>query len=163
MSSVHFFKTFSWLLLHSICMVQVGAAPPLPEESLQQLLQLDLSQAKLASDNATAKCIVTPDLCDWQLHLYEGHAFSAPLSPATTNPAPTVPASPSPSPSPAAAPLMPAPEVFHINPPDGGSQLFIVAEVERRREQAARRKRKLRRRTTFNYSPKRKFVLLVFQ
>lgn len=146
MSSVQAFQDFLWLLLLSIFAVDAGAVGG---TALQELTKLNLTQAKLISDNTTVKCTVIPDLCDWQLHLYEGHAFSVPLlqtaAPQATSPAPSTP----------------APEIFELSPQDSGLKVYIVAEVIPKPEQ--RRRRKLRRRTAFNYFPKQKFALLVFQ
>ncbi|EDV35981.2 uncharacterized protein Dana_GF12745 [Drosophila ananassae] len=146
MRSVRPFEASLWLLLLSICAADAGA---IDGTALQELAKLNLTQAKLISDNTTVKCMVTPDLCDWQIHLYEGHAFSVPLPQAAAAQAATQALS------------TPAPEVFELSPQDSGSKIYIVAEVKPKPER--RRRRKLRRRTAFNYFPKRRFALLVFQ
>lgn len=146
MRSVRPFEASLWLLLLSICAADAGA---IDGTALQELAKLNLTQAKLISDNTTVKCMVTPDLCDWQIHLYEGHAFSVLLPQAAAAQAATQALS------------TPAPEVFELSPQDSGSKIYIVAEVKPKPER--RRRRKLRRRTAFNYFPKRRFALLVFQ
>ncbi|KAH8279337.1 hypothetical protein KR026_006898 [Drosophila bipectinata] len=146
MSSVQPFQASLWLLLLSMCSSDAAAVEA---TALQGLTKLNLTEAKLISDNTTVKCMVTPDLCGWQLHLYEGHAFSVPLPQAAAPQATTQ------------EPSMPATEVFELSPQDSGSRIYIVAEVKPKSER--RRRRKLRRRTSFNYFSKQKYALLVFQ
>ncbi|KAH8358245.1 hypothetical protein KR084_009080 [Drosophila pseudotakahashii] len=146
MSSVAALRAFPWLLLFLLRWSE-AAPQPIQDEALQQLRQLDLSQAKLIAANSSAKCTLTPNLCDWQLHLYDGHAFSVPLVQAVESiPSSTVP------------PPKSGQEIFELTHPNSGSQLFILAEIEPKP-----RRRKLRRRATFNHLSKQKFVLLVVQ
>ncbi|XP_017072791.2 uncharacterized protein LOC108109027 [Drosophila eugracilis] len=152
MSSDKAFRVSPWLVLISFfALAQWSKAIPLlQDEALQELKDLNLTQAKLISDNSSAKCSLTPNLCDWQLHLYDGHAFSVPLVQAVQS---TTTQSPSKT----------GQELFGLTHQDSGMQLFIVAEVEPKSRRELRKKRKLRRRVTFNHLSKQKFVLLVVQ
>ncbi|XP_016992933.2 uncharacterized protein [Drosophila takahashii] len=146
MSSVAAFRAFPWLLL--LLLRWSEAAPQhIQDEALQQLRQLDLSQAKLIAANSSAKCTLTPNLCDWQLHLYEGHSFSVPLVQEVES-----------KPSSTVSPPKAAQEIFELTQPNTEPQLFILAEIEPKS-----RRGKLRRRATFNHLSKQKFVLLVVQ
>ncbi|EDW08211.1 uncharacterized protein Dmoj_GI19840 [Drosophila mojavensis] len=60
------------LVVHSRAETQSAA-------HLQQIPQLSHEQVALIAANATARCQLVPQLCDWQLHLYEGHAFQVSL------------------------------------------------------------------------------------
>ncbi|KAI8036895.1 uncharacterized protein LOC128256111 [Drosophila gunungcola] len=141
---------FRALFTFCILVLWCEAAPPIQDEALQQLRQLSLTQAKLIVDNSSAKCSLIPNLCDWQLHLYEGHVFSVPLIQPMENP--TTP-----------APSKFNQEVFGLARQENGPQLFIVADVEPKSRRKVRGKRKLRRRFTLNHLSKQKFVLLVVQ
>ncbi|XP_017126302.1 uncharacterized protein LOC108145411 [Drosophila elegans] len=141
---------FRALFTFCILVLWCEAAPTIQDEALQQLRQLTLTQAKLIADNSSAKCSLTPNLCGWQLHLYEGHGFSVPLIQPVQNPT-------------TRAPSNVAQEVFGLTRQENGPQLFIVADVEPKSRRKVRGKRKLRRRATLNYLSKQKFVLLVVQ
>ncbi|XP_016989467.1 uncharacterized protein LOC108051763 [Drosophila rhopaloa] len=143
---------FRALFLFCILARWCEAAPLLQDEALQQLGQLNLTQAKLIADNPSVKCSLTPNLCDWQLHLYEGHGFSVPLVQAVESP-------------PTRAPSKAGQEIFGLGHQDGGGQhqLFILADIEPKTRRKLRRKRKLRRRVALNHLSKQKFVLLVVQ
>ncbi|EDW58847.2 uncharacterized protein Dvir_GJ18722 [Drosophila virilis] len=69
--------TLLWLLLQLAIRSEAVAPPSL--EALQQIPQLSYDQVALIADNATARCQLMPQLCDWQLHLYEGHPFQVEL------------------------------------------------------------------------------------
>ncbi|XP_016946798.1 uncharacterized protein LOC108022422 [Drosophila biarmipes] len=152
MSSDQAFRAFPWLVLLPCCffLQWCEAAPQIQDEVLQQLKELNLSQAKLIAANSTVKCTMTPSLCDWQLHLYEGHEFSVPLDQ-------TVESITTKAPSNAGQ------EIFELTPQDSGLQLYIVAEIEPKSRRERRRKGKLRRPSTFNHLSKQKFVLLAVQ
>ncbi|KAH8255858.1 hypothetical protein KR032_001287, partial [Drosophila birchii] len=139
-------RTFSWQVIFTICLSVrwCTASPVILDGVLQDLKKLNLSQAKLVTDNATIKCSLTPNLCDWQLHLYEGHSFTVPLSPVVPGNA-------------AQKTKAPVQETFALTPPEDGPQLFIVADVETKPKKEMRHKRKLARRTPFNYSSKHRF------
>ncbi|XP_017024960.1 uncharacterized protein [Drosophila kikkawai] len=145
MSSVQAFKASPWQVLFTICLAVrwCTAGPVIHDDVLQDLKRLNLTQAKLIAENSTIKCSLTPNLCDWQLHLYEGHSFSAPLAPVVQ------------------ATAAPVRETFELTPPEAGPQLFIVAEVEPKPKRKVRHRRKLSRRTPFNYSSKHRFIWLV--
>ncbi|XP_016928486.3 uncharacterized protein [Drosophila suzukii] len=152
MSSVQAFRAFQWLVFLPCCVFLrwCEAAPQIQDEILQQLKELNLSQAKLIAANSTVKCSLTPNLCDWQLHLYENHRFSVPLVETVKS-------------TPTKAPPNAGQEIFELTHQDSGSQLFIVAEIEPKSRREWRRRGKLRRRPTFNHLSKQKFVLLVVQ
>ncbi|KAH8373107.1 hypothetical protein KR009_011895 [Drosophila setifemur] len=140
MSSVQASLASPWLIVIHFAILPwlYQAAPMLHDADLQQLTKLNLIQAKLITNNSTAKCSLTPFFCDWQLHLYEGHTFSVPLAQtvvSTTSMAP---------------PISRDPEIFDLTSLQSGAQLFIVAEVEPKKRQVLRAKRKHRRRTTGN-------------
>ncbi|KAH8258105.1 hypothetical protein KR038_005747 [Drosophila bunnanda] len=153
MSSVQAFRASAWIVVVlAICLTArcCTAGPVINDGVLQDLRKLNLTQAKLVSDNSTLKCSLTPNLCDWQLHLYEGHSFSVPLSPvergtvALKNPGPVR-------------------ETFALTPSGGEPQLFLVAHVEPKPKKEMRHKRKLARQSPFNHSSKHRFILLVLQ
>ncbi|XP_017051571.1 uncharacterized protein LOC108095146 [Drosophila ficusphila] len=152
MSSAQAFRVFTWLVLLVSCGLdrRCRAAPQIQDEALQQLKQLNLAQAKLISDNSSAKCSLTPNLCDWQLHLYEGHGFSVPLNQAVES-------------ATTQKPSTTGQEIFELSHQNTGTQLFILAEIEPKFRRKLRRKSKFRRRATVNHLSKPKFVLLVVQ
>ncbi|XP_043645401.1 uncharacterized protein LOC122614809 [Drosophila teissieri] len=154
MSSVQFFRSNPWIIFLQLCVLfrWCEGAPVHQDEALQQLRVLNVTQASLIASNSTVKCSLTPNLCDWQLHLYDGHAFSVPLvqtMESTTTQAPPLPTA--------------GQNIFELNHNVGGPQLFILAEIEPKSRRRLRRKRKLWRRATFNHSSKQKFILLVVQ
>ncbi|KQS62233.1 uncharacterized protein LOC26526045 [Drosophila erecta] len=154
MSSVQFFRSNPWIIVLQLCafLRWCEGAPVHQNEALQQLSQMNVTQANLIASNSTVKCSLTPNLCDWQLHLYEGHAFSVPLAQtmeSTTTRAPPLPTA--------------GQKMFELNHKVSGAQLFILAEIEPKSRRRLRRKRKLWRRATFNHSSKQKFILLVVQ
>ncbi|XP_030560507.1 uncharacterized protein LOC115762447 [Drosophila novamexicana] len=69
--------TILWLLLQLA--KRSDAIAPSGIEALQQIPQLSYDQVALIAGNATARCQLMPQLCDWQLHLYEGHPFQVEL------------------------------------------------------------------------------------
>ncbi|KAH8290461.1 hypothetical protein KR054_003302 [Drosophila jambulina] len=150
MSSVQDFRASPWQVVFTICLAAqwCTASPVIHDGVLQDLKKLDLNQAKLVADNSTLKCSLSPNLCDWQLHLYEGHSFTAPLLPVVQG-------------TEAQKITAPVRETFGLTPPEAGPQLFIVAEVEPKPKREVRRKRKLARRTPFSYSSEHRFILLV--
>ncbi|XP_020806843.1 uncharacterized protein LOC110182992 [Drosophila serrata] len=148
MSSV---QASAWQVIFTICLTVrwCTTSPVINDGVLQDLKKLNLSQAKLVADNSTIKCSFTPNLCDWQLHLYGGHSFSVPLQPVVDK---TI-----------AQKTTTVRETFELTPPGAGPQLFLVAEVEPKPKKEMRRKRKLARQTPFNYLSKHRFILLVLQ
>ncbi|KAH8260963.1 hypothetical protein KR044_001113 [Drosophila immigrans] len=145
--------------------LRVDATPP-PHlaETLHQIPQLSHDQVALIAGNATARCKLTPELCDWQLHLYEGHAFSVQLpqhnnnggnnSTSTTSTSSTTTTTTTTT----RAPLVetePIPIIFAVPGSDPSHKLLIYAQVERRQSwtklsksqrQRQRRRRQRRRR-----------------
>jgi len=143
-----------WIILFQLCVLfrRCEGAPVYPDETLQQIRKLNVTQANLIASNSTVKCNLIPNLCDWQLHLYEGHAFSVPLVQtveSTTTRSPALPIA--------------GQKIFELNHNVSGPQLFILAEIEPKSRRELRRKRKLWRRATFNHLSKQKFILLVVQ
>ncbi|TDG48902.1 hypothetical protein AWZ03_004586 [Drosophila navojoa] len=68
------------LLLPLLLLLVVRSRAETPDAAhLQQIPQLSHEQLALIAGNATARCQLVPQLCDWQLHLYEGHAFQVSL------------------------------------------------------------------------------------
>jgi len=121
--------------------LQLDAAPTnANDEALRQIPKLSHAQVALIAGNATERCKFRTELCDWQLHLYEGHAFSVQLpqnsnklnynkSVATTTTTTSLPPVES----------KPIPVIFAVP----GHKLFIYAQVERRPNLAKTRRRKL--------------------
>ncbi|KAH8410986.1 hypothetical protein KR222_004914, partial [Zaprionus bogoriensis] len=105
-------------------------------EALQQIPQLNQSQLALIAQNATARCNLWPQLCAWQLHLYEGHAFSVqlPHNVATSPESTTSTTSPT-TEAPSAVPL-----IFTVPGLQNTQQLLIYAQVEPKRGRTRRRR-----------------------
>ncbi|XP_032572436.1 uncharacterized protein LOC116800620 [Drosophila sechellia] len=154
MSSVQAIRSYTWIVLFQLCVLfrRCEGAPEHPDEALQPLRELNVTQANLIASNSTVKCQLIPNLCDWQLHLYEGHAFSVPLVQTVESTTIRPP-----------APPMAGLKIFELNHNVSGPQLFILAEIEPKSRRGLRRKRKLLRRATFNHSSKQKFILLAVQ
>ncbi|XP_034480014.1 uncharacterized protein LOC117785865 [Drosophila innubila] len=119
------------LLLAWLTLLQVDAAPG-DDEALQQIPKLNHAQVALIAGNATARCKLIPELCSYQLHLFEGHAFSVQLSQndnnnnlATTTTTTNTPPVDSES----------IPMIFAVP----GHKLWIYAQVERRTKLAKTR------------------------
>ncbi|XP_015039931.2 uncharacterized protein [Drosophila pseudoobscura] len=143
-----------WPLLPLFCLVvrSSSATPALQEEALQQIPTLNLTQVQLIAGNASLRCSLIPELCDWQLHLYSGHHFSVPLSFAESTVSTTTL-----SPMEVVAASTPTEQVFSLAP------LRLVAQIEPKPRREKRGKRKLRRRSTFGILSKKQFVWLFFQ
>ncbi|XP_022232787.2 uncharacterized protein LOC111081140 [Drosophila obscura] len=122
------------------------------EGTLQQIPKLNLTQVQLIANNASLRCSLIPELCDWQLQLYSGHPFSVPLSFGESMVSTTTQA-----PKDVVAASTPTEEVFSL------PSLLLVAQVEPKPRREKRRKRKLRRRPTFGFLSKKRFVWLYFQ
>ncbi|BFG06098.1 uncharacterized protein DMAD_04686 [Drosophila madeirensis] len=122
------------------------------KEALQQIPKLNLTQVQLIAGNASLRCGLIPELCDWQLHLYSGHPFSVPLSFGETTVSSTTTTQ-----SPKDVVAASTEEVFSL------PSLLLVAQVEPMPRREKRRKRKLRRRPTFGLLSKKQFVWLFFQ
>ncbi|EDV90334.1 GH11316 [Drosophila grimshawi] len=68
-------RTLVLLLIQVI--IRCEAAPiPNVIAALQQIPKLSYGQLSVLDANSMARCNLIPQLCDWQLHLYEGHSFS---------------------------------------------------------------------------------------
>ncbi|KAH8371169.1 hypothetical protein KR093_006361 [Drosophila rubida] len=149
-----------------------AAAPRLLEETLQHIPKLSHAQVALIADNATARCELMPQLCDWQLHLYDGHAFSVQLpqrdsSKSNNAASSTSTSSTSSTTTTTSSPLLenePTPVIFAVPSSDQGHKLLIYAQVERqqswtklgksqqqRQRQRRRRQRRRRRKLLANF------------
>ncbi|XP_034105390.1 uncharacterized protein LOC117568689 [Drosophila albomicans] len=136
------------------------------DETLQHIPKLSHAQVALIADNATARCKLTPELCDWQLHLYEGHAFSVQLpqdnnitnsTSTTTSPSTSSTTSTTSSPP---VETKPIPVIFTVPGSDQSHKLLIYAQVERQQSwtklgksqrQRQRRRRRRRRKLLANF------------
>lgn len=110
------------LLLLASCLFVEGSTEGSYLEPLQQIPQLSYAQLSLLASNATARCSLMPQLCNWQLHLYEGHGFPVELPTSTVGTSSTT--------STTVAPQMPAPLIFAIPGLNNPQQLLIYAQVE---------------------------------
>jgi len=143
MAMCHRLRMLLLLLFLTWPVLQLDAAPTTNtnDVALSQIPKLSHAQVALIAGNATERCKFRTELCDWQLHLYEGHAFSVQLpqnsnnknknnkSVATTTTTTSLPPVES----------KPIPVIFAVP----GHKLFIYAQVERRPNLAKTRQRKL--------------------
>lgn len=137
------------LLLLTSCLIVEGIATESHIEPLQQIPQLSYGQLVLIASNATVRCNVMPQLCNWQLHLYDGHAFSVELpqhvatSTASTITKESTTTTTSTTKAPKIEPQL-APLIFAVPGLDNPQKLLIYAQVER--EPRPKRGRSRRRR-----------------
>lgn len=137
------------LLLLTGCLFVEGIAIESNIEPLQQIPQLSYGQLVLIANNATARCSLMPQLCNWQLHLYDGHAFRVELpqhvatSTASTITKESATIATSTTKVPQMEPQL-APLIFAVPGLDNPQQLLIYAQVER--EPRPKRGRSRRRR-----------------
>ncbi|SPP73806.1 uncharacterized protein LOC117591975 [Drosophila guanche] len=152
---------FLWPLLPFLWLVALSssAMTTTQKEALQQIPKLNLTQVQLIAGNASLRCGLIPELCDWQLHLYSGHPFSVPLSfgESTVSTPATITTTTTTTQSPKDVVVASTEEVFSL------PSLLLVAQVEPKPRREKRRKRKLRRRRTFCLLSKKQFVWLFFQ
>ncbi|EDW85919.1 uncharacterized protein Dwil_GK22886 [Drosophila willistoni] len=123
---------------------------------LKQIPTLNLTQVTLIAENATARCNLIPNLCNWQLHLYGGHAFSVPLKQEEQKKAMEKEI------------IKPKPTrtVFTLSLPDDSKELLFYADIEpKSRAMEKRRKRRLRPRrpATFHSVGQRNVILWLFK
>ncbi|KAL7735330.1 hypothetical protein ACLKA6_015718 [Drosophila palustris] len=111
--------------------LQAEAAPLNDEVALRQIPKLSHGQVALIAGNATARCKFIPQLCDWQLQLYEGHAFSLQL-PQTNNNNYNNVASTTTTTTTTSSPQVESVSNSVIFAVPGQNKLFIYAQVERR-------------------------------
>ncbi|XP_034652818.1 uncharacterized protein LOC117891447 [Drosophila subobscura] len=134
-----------------------SAMTTIQKEALQQIPKLNRTQVQLIAGNASLRCGLIPELCDWQLHLYSGHPFSVPLSFGESTVSSSSSSTNTTTQSPKDVVAASTEEVFSL------PSLLLVAQVEPKPRREKRRKRKLRRRPTFGLLSKKQFVWLFFQ
>ncbi|KAM8711312.1 hypothetical protein ACLKA7_000452 [Drosophila subpalustris] len=110
--------------------LEAKAAPLSDEVALRQIPKLSHGQVALIAGNATARCQFIPQLCDWQLQLYEGHAFSLQL-PQTSNNNNNVASTTTTTTTTSSPQVESVPNAVIFAVP-GQNTLFIYAQVERR-------------------------------